>query len=84
MATVEQQLEQFNRFVQLQLASGKIDASLDELFDFWRRENPSEELNAENLAAVAASIEDFKRGERGTIAGSHSAELRREFGIADK
>jgi hypothetical protein len=30
---------------------------------------------------VQASIEDFKNGERGTIAGEHSAQLRREFGL---
>ena len=57
---------------------------LDELFDLWRHENPSAELYSENVAAIAASIEDFKRGERGTPAGEHSAELRREFGLADK
>ena len=36
----------------------------DEAFD---------ELFAENVAAVQASIHDFKAGERGTIAGEHSA-----------
>jgi len=84
MATTEQQLESFMQFVRNRVGAGGSEASLDELFDLWRRENPSDELYAENVAAIAASIEDFKRGERGTIAGEHSAQLRREFGLADK
>lgn len=84
MATTEQELEKFRQFVEHRLGAGTPEASLDELFDLWRHENPSDDLYAENVAAIAASIEDFKRGERGAIAGSNSAELRREFGIADK
>ncbi len=83
MATAEQELEQFRQFVISRLGADSTDATLDELFDLWRHENPSEELHAENVAAIAASIEDFKRGERGTLAGEHSAELRREFGVPE-
>ena len=84
MATAEQELERFARFVRHRLDAGDADASLDELFDLWRHENPSDEAYAENVAAIAALIEDFKRGERGTVAGEHSAQLRRQFGSADK
>ncbi len=83
MATTKQQLDSFMQFVRNR-GAGDSEASLDELFDLWRHENPSAELYAENVAAIAASIEDFKRGERGTTAGEHSAQLRREFGLADK
>jgi hypothetical protein len=84
MATTEQQLESFMQFVRNRVGAGGSEASLDELFDLWRHENPSAELYAENVAAIAASIEDYKRGERGTIAGEQSAQLRREFGLADE
>ena len=84
MATVEHDLEQFMQFVQNRLGAGDADASLDELFDLWRLENPSEDVRAENVAAIAASISDFKLGERGSIAGEHSAELRRQFGLDGK
>ena len=84
MATTEQQLESFVHFVRNRVGAGCSEVSLDELFDLWRHENPSGELYAQNVAAIAASIEDFKRGERGTVAGEHSAELRREFGLRDK
>jgi hypothetical protein len=84
MATTQQELERFAQFVQHRLIAGEAEASLDELFDLWRHENPSDELYAENVAAIAASVDDFKRGERGTVAGEHSAELRRQIGSADK
>jgi hypothetical protein len=51
----------------------------DEHFDQWR-EDPSDEQYAENVAAILASYQDYKNGKTGTIAGEHSAELRREFG----
>jgi len=57
---------------------------MDELFDQWRHENPSDSQLDENVAAIAASIEDFRHGERGTIAGEHSAELRCQFGLSEK
>ena len=84
MTTTEQQLESFARFVRSRVGTGNPGASLDELFDLWRHENPSAELHAENVAAIAASIEDFERGEHGTVAGEHSAQLRREFGLRNR
>ena len=82
MATAAQELEQFRQFVIGRLGEGNADATLDELFDLWRHEFPSDELHVENVAAIAASIDDFKRGERGTVAGDHSSVLRREFGLS--
>jgi hypothetical protein len=84
MATAAHELEEFSRFVQQRIEAGEVEATLDELFDLWRREHPSDAVYAENVAAIAASIEDFQRGERGTIAGAHSAELRRQFGLTEK
>jgi hypothetical protein len=78
MATAEQELASFTLYARQKIESGQRDLSIDELFDQWRAENPSDEQYAENVAAIQASIEDFKRGERGTIAGEHSAQLRRE------
>lgn len=80
MATVEQELASFTSYARQTIDSGQGNLSIDELFDQWRVENPSDEQYAENLAAIQASIRDFKNGERGTIAGEHSAQLRREFG----
>lgn len=80
---IERDLERFTQFVQVQLETGADDASLDELFDRWRRENPSQELYRENVSAIAASIDDFARGARGTPASQDSTDLRREFGLSE-
>jgi hypothetical protein len=81
MASAEQELQQFTEFVRNQIGAGETSASLEELFDRWRFTNLSAEDYANDVAAIAASIDDFKRGERGTIAGEHSDELRRKFGL---
>jgi hypothetical protein len=81
MATAEQDLADFTCYVLHKIQAGDRDISIDELFDQWRAENPTDEQYAENVAAINASIHDYKSGERGTLAGEHSAELRREFGL---
>jgi hypothetical protein len=84
MASVEQDLDQFTSFARKQITSGRHGLTIDELFDQWRMENPSDEKYTEDVAAVQASLQDFNNGERGTIAGEHSAQLRRKFGCTDK
>jgi hypothetical protein len=84
MSTAEQDLSNFSLYAHQQIAAGHHDLTIDELFDQWRAENPSDEQYAENVAAINASIEDYKNGERGTIAGENSATLRRHFGLTDK
>jgi len=81
MATTEQELNSFAEFARARLSNGGSDLSIDELFDLWRAENPSDEMYAENVAAVNAAIADFQDGDRGTPAGDHSDQLRSEFGI---
>lgn len=52
--------------------------AMDELFDRWfAQRSPL----PEDVAAINASIEDFKAGERGTPAGIDSEQLRNEFGL---
>jgi len=82
MTMIERDLVSFTNFAQKAIASGSGDISIDELFDQWRAENPSDALYSENLAAVQAAILDFKNGERGTLVGEHSAQLRQQFGVS--
>jgi hypothetical protein len=81
MSTAEQDLSSFTSFAFQRISAGASNVSIEELFDQWRAENPSAELLAENIAAVRASVADFQSGERGTLAGEHSAHLRREFKV---
>ena len=84
MATAEQELERLRGLSSTGLAREKAKRAWTSCSTFGVMKIPSDELYAENVAAIAASIEDFKRGDRGTIAGEHSAQLRRQFGSADK
>jgi hypothetical protein len=84
MSTAEQDIASFTSFALQKIEAGQSDLTIDELFDRWRIENPSDEQYSENVAAIQASIHDFKSGERGTIAGEHSAQLRRNFGTPDQ
>ena len=72
MATVEQDLADFTNYARQRIEAGQPELSIDELFDQWRAEKPSGNQYAENVAAIQASIHDFKNGERGTPAGEHS------------
>ncbi len=81
MSTAEQDIANFANFALQKIESGQRDLTIDELFDQWRIENPSDEQYTENVTAIQASIADFKVGARGTVAGEHSAQLRREFGV---
>ena len=83
MTTTTQELESFTHFAKERLEAGHPEPSLDELFDLWRIENPSDADYAENLAAIAGAIEDFRSGDRGRPAGELSRELRKEFGIPE-
>ena len=84
MSTTSEELDRFAEFARQQLGIGGSQLNLDELFDLWRAENPSDELYVEDVAAVNAAIADFRNGDRGTPAGEHSEQLRREFGIASQ
>jgi hypothetical protein len=84
MATTEQELESFTQFARERLGVGGADFSLDELFDLWRSENPSDTDYAENTAAIAGAIQDFKNGDRGRPAGELTRELREELGIPEE
>lgn len=84
MTTTARELESFTQFARGRLGSGDPEPSLDELFDLWRVENPCDTDYAENVAAVAAAIEDFRNGDRGRPAGELSRELREELDIPEE
>jgi len=83
MATTAEELESFTQFAKERLG-GDAEPSIEELFDLWRMENPSDTDYAENVAAIAGAIEDFKNGDRGRPAGELSRELCEELRIPEK
>jgi hypothetical protein len=84
MSTTAQELESFTEFAKKHLGGRDPGPSLEELFDLWRLENPTESDYAENLAALSGAIQDFKNGDRGRPAGEVSHELRGELGISEE
>lgn len=62
MATTEQELESFAEYARERLDKGDVDLSIDELFDLWRAENPSDSARAENVAAVQEGIRAVDEG----------------------
>lgn len=84
MATTEEDLKSFTQFVHERLDTEDRELRLAELFDLWMIEHPDDAAYAENVAAINASIADFNNGQRGTPAGEHSGQLRRELGIREE
>lgn len=84
IATTAQELESFTQFVKQRLQAEDAEPSLDELFDLWRIENPSDATYAENVAAIAGAIGDFKNGDRGRPAGELSRRLREHIGVPER
>lgn len=82
MSTIDDDLKSFTQFVQSRMHDAP-DLKLPELFDLWMLQNPSDADHDENVAAINASINDFINGDRGTLAGEHSRQLREEFDIRE-
>lgn len=80
MASVEQELDDFNRFARERLQAGEPKPTIDELFDEWRFGNPA----SEDLLAIRASIRDMEQGVRGQDYQEFAAEFRRRNGIVDE
>lgn len=84
MPTTAQELESFTQFAREHLGGGDAESPLEELFDLWRIENPSDTGYADSILAIAGAIDDFKNGDRGRPAGELSRELREELGNREK
>ena len=81
MTTAAHDIESFTQFARDCLRGGDSDVSIDELFDLWRIENPSDDDTTENVAAINAALEDFRNGDRGRPAGELSRQLRKQYGM---
>ena len=71
MATTREELESFHRFAEGKIDNGDTDTCLDELFELWRIENPTDEQFEENVAAVKAAVRDMENGDRGIPLDEH-------------
>ena len=83
MSVTEQQLLSFNEFVREKLLNDETDANLDELFDLWWTQNPSDSEHRENVAAVRVALDDVRNGDRGTPVEEHLREMSEKYNIPD-
>ena len=79
MATSEQDIDNFSQFAKSRLKDAGADLSLEELFDQWMIENPSQD----DAIAVQASIRDMKNGEKGRDFGDFARDFRQRNGLSD-
>ena len=79
--TTVQLLDQFRQFALQRLSNEGKELSLDELYDEWRTQNPTNEEVEQDTRAVAASLRDFDRGERGRPVGQFLAEFKKKNGL---
>lgn len=72
MASIDNDLQDFNRFAREQVLKNGPDQTIDELFDRWRTERPP----GDDLLAIQASLRDADAGERGKPLDEHVEEMR--------
>ena len=80
MPTTQEEIDNFHRFASKERTN--TDYTLDELYDRWRIENPTDQEHRENVAAIAASIRDMEAGDTGTPAKEVVRKLREKFSLA--
>lgn len=79
MSIAHDELESFHQFAEQRLKSGG-PQSLDELFDLWRIEHPSDEEQADVHAAIREGLDDIEAG-RFRPAADVMTELRAKYNV---
>ena len=78
MSITSADLEQFQAFAVAKLNHGGAE-SMEELFDAWLMEHPSEQEQADTLAAIREGLENIEAGEVHDFDGVNS-EIRKQYG----
>jgi len=83
VAVTQEQIDQFHRFASERVGRRGGVASLEELIDLWRIENPSPDQAREDLLAVKAAVRDMENGERGQPWDEFARQFRARHGLAE-
>lgn len=83
MNTTEQQVENFRHFALQRLRRGATATTIDELYDQWRFEHPSEDEQRGDVLALQASLRDLKRGETGRPFETFQRDFRTRHGLGN-
>jgi len=74
------EIDSFAQFAKDHVVQGGADATIDELFDHWRTQNPP----PKDLLAIKAAIRDIENGETGQPYEEFAAEFRVRNNIPDR
>ena len=77
MAT-QNQIESFYEFASGRVSNGGADLSMEQLFDLWAVNFPSQEELSQSVAAIESAIRDMESGDRGQKVEDVLSELRRK------
>ncbi len=82
MKVTKQQIENFRSFALKQMGDGGCESTIDELYDRWRLEFPSDDELQEDVLALKASLRDIEAGETGRPLEEFSREFKARHDIA--
>ena len=81
MAVTQSDLNQFQAFAKVVIAQSGERLTLDELWDRWRLNCPSEQEAEENVLAVKAAVRDMENGDLGIPVEQHLQEIRKKYNL---
>lgn len=84
MAVTHDDLNQFQAFAKVAIAQSGDRLTLDDLWDQWRLEHPTQEEFEEDVLAVKEAIDDMERGDRGIPFDQHIDEMRKKHNLPSR
>ena len=81
MVVSKDHIDSFHRFAIARLDKLDDDATIDELYDQWRLENPTLGEQHADALAVKAALRDMEHGDRGIPFGEHARQMREKHNI---
>ena len=82
MIVTRQDLERFHEFAVSQICDGEDELTWRQLFELWRLDNPSDEEDAQDVAAIQQSLDAMATGRMRPFS-EFDEKFRTRHGIAD-
>lgn len=84
MSDSKDHIESFHRFALAQLDKLDANATIDELYDQWRLENPTREEQEADSLAVNAALRDMENGDCGMPSDEYIRQLGAKYKIQSR
>jgi len=81
MSVTQDHIDSFHRFASERVNQGSAQASIDDLYDQWRLENPTVREQEADTLAVKAALTDMDRGDIGIAFDDHIQQMRKKYNI---